>query len=377
MKHLFVARAIYPAEVGGPSNTIFQMAKGLPDATIVSSDRGMSDALKKKFGIKVNKSNHIEGVEMWVMKSLYQQPLSLYMAIWLYKNIKNYQVVHLSSFFAPLSVFAAIICLLFNIKFTLAPRGELYGPALKIKSRMKRLLMYCYCSLYKAASAFIVTSIEEEESLKSITKLKGKKILITPNSYDFTDFPVIDSNKDSFIFLGRIDPIKNLELMVEAYALYKNKTPTPAVLRIGGTGEYNYVKSLKQLVERLGLSSNIIFHGHITGNNKMNFLNRGIALLLLSKSENFGNVVVEALAQGTPVIVSKGTPWKIVEEENVGHYVNYDIDEISNTLIECYNFNNKQDLSIRCSAFARRCFSSDKVMTQFNLNINTLLKEDK
>ena len=44
-------------------------------------------------------------------------------------------------------------------------------------------------------------------------------------------------------------------------------------------------------------------------------------MILPSHSENFGNVVVEALAQKTPVIASKGTPWEILEQHNAGFWV--------------------------------------------------------
>ena len=45
---------------------------------------------------------------------------------------------------------------------------------------------------------------------------------------------------------------------------------------------------------------------------------------LISESENFGNVVIEAMAQGTPVVTSLGTPWSILKENNVGYHIKND-----------------------------------------------------
>ena len=52
------------------------------------------------------------------------------------------------------------------------------------------------------------------------------------------------------------------------------------------------------------------------GEEKNKVIASNMALVLPSKSENFGNVVLEALAQGTPVIASKNTPWQILDLKN-------------------------------------------------------------
>ena len=44
-------------------------------------------------------------------------------------------------------------------------------------------------------------------------------------------------------------------------------------------------------------------------------------MILPSKSENFGNVVIESLIEGTPVIASKGTPWEELDENRCGFHI--------------------------------------------------------
>ena len=46
-----------------------------------------------------------------------------------------------------------------------------------------------------------------------------------------------------------------------------------------------------------------------------------LCLPLMSKSENFGNVIVEALSQGTPAMASKGSPWQQLDEKGAGWWI--------------------------------------------------------
>ena len=80
-----------------------------------------------------------------------------------------------------------------------------------------------------------------------------------------------------------------------------------------------------------------------------------------SESENFGNVVVEALSQSTPVIASKGTPWKILEEENAGWWKDNDPITIGNTIDEA--------LSLSDEKYLEMCDKSyELVRKKYNIN---------
>jgi glycosyltransferase involved in cell wall biosynthesis len=59
---------------------------------------------------------------------------------------------------------------------------------------------------------------------------------------------------------------------------------------------------------------------------------KAYALILPSETENFGNVVVEALNHGTPVIASKGTPWSILETYNAGYHCSNDPELLSKAI---------------------------------------------
>ncbi len=71
-----------------------------------------------------------------------------------------------------------------------------------------------------------------------------------------------------------------------------------------------------------------------------------------SITENFGNVVVESLAQGTPVIASKGTPWQILEETNAGYWIEVDVESIKNCIDTVISLNDYEYQKMRKNAFA-------------------------
>ena len=63
-------------------------------------------------------------------------------------------------------------------------------------------------------------------------------------------------------------------------------------------------------------------------------------------SENFGIVVAEALSYGIPVITTTGTPWKILEENNCGWYIEPQLESLKKALLEAFEIN-KNDYSIK------------------------------
>ena len=108
-----------------------------------------------------------------------------------------------------------------------------------------------------------------------------------------------------FLFLSRIHPKKQLDKLLQALALVKHQHPEyPWQLRIAGSCDPSYLQLLQDEAERLGLANDCHWLGFLEGDDKWRELHQADWFVLPSASENFGISVVEALAAGTPVVIS-------------------------------------------------------------------------
>ncbi len=104
-------------------------------------------------------------------------------------------------------------------------------------------------------------------------------------------------------FLGRLHPKKNIELLIAALTLL----PRQVTLRIAGDGDGDYRRQLEAMVDAAGVGERVTWCGFLTGGAKETFLAEIDLLAMPSRYECFGMVAAEAMAAGTPVLVSPET----------------------------------------------------------------------
>ena len=127
-----------------------------------------------------------------------------------------------------------------------------------------------------------------------------------------------------------------------------------------------YQKNLEALTQTLNIASSVNFLGHLNGEEKNKVIASNMALVLPSKSENFGNVILEAFAQGTPVIASKNTPWNILEEHNAGYWVEANANKLAEAMNSILNLESKKYKQTRENAY-NLCLS--KFDIQSNIHV--------
>ena len=141
--------------------------------------------------------------------------------------------------------------------------------------------------------------------------------------------PQTDVPRLRLLFVGRVAPVKSLPKLIEAWA---KANLAQWELRIVGNGEPAYVEMLKAQAVALGISDQVHFAGPRYGEDLLKEYRSADALALVSETENFGAVVVDALAHGMPVITSTGTRWSEVEERQCGWWVDNDVDSLTKVL---------------------------------------------
>jgi glycosyltransferase involved in cell wall biosynthesis len=178
-------------------------------------------------------------------------------------------------------------------------------------------------SLFSKWIAFHATNEVEKSQIQNKFK-KNKGVYNLPNFMPIASNSY-NGNNGEVLFLGRLNQIKNLESLIEAIFILKSEFGKEVKLSISGEARIESEKAYKQnlinLVEKLKVNKLITFLGQTEGIDKITLLKDSCCLVLPSKSENFGNVVIEALSCGTPVIASLGTPWGALEKEGVGFWV--------------------------------------------------------
>ena len=147
----------------------------------------------------------------------------------------------------------------------------------------------------------------------------NSKVAVIANGIDVEGISLKKSWKRTgkILFLSRIHVKKGINFLMEATAGLKDQMQGYE-LWIAGEGEVGYIKELKQLAGQLGIERRVRFPGGVYGDEKWRLFREADLFVLPTHSENFGIAVAEALACGTPVITTQGTPWQELETRHCG-----------------------------------------------------------
>jgi len=147
---------------------------------------------------------------------------------------------------------------------------------------------------------------------REVAKLFGEGpggVKVIPNGVDVKNLSVKSVTGDQFtgkgpkiMFLGRLVPEKGVQVLIEALPLIKEKYPG-IVLSIAGKGPCE--ADLRSLAHRLGVADSVDFIGFVNDEGRNRLLSESSVAVFPSIYEPFGIVALEAMASGTPVVVSE------------------------------------------------------------------------
>lgn len=314
MRILHVVPSYIPAyRYGGPIKSVHGLCKGLAalghDVHVFTTNvDGPGDS-----DVPLETQVDTDGVKVWYFASKF--PRRLYwsppMAEMLKERITTFDLVHLHSLFLWPTWAAARAARAGHVPYIMSPRGMLVRDLIRKKSRFVKSLWLSLIersNLRHAAALHVTSRLEQEEALRLGYRLPV--IYAVPNGVELDQG--IDSDavlpavqgfltglKTFMLYIGRINWKKGLDRLIPALQ------HIPDVhLVIAGNDEEHYQPALEKLAVLHGVKKRITFTGAVNGADKAALLKNASVLVLPSYSENFGNVVLEAMAQGCPVAVT-------------------------------------------------------------------------
>lgn len=166
----------------------------------------------------------------------------------------------------------------------------------------------------------------------------------------------IPSGTPLVTFLGRLHPIKNLPLLLTAFARVAPRHPA-ARLVLAGPEEGHHAEDVHRLAHRLEIDSRVIRTGLLGEAEKWSLLRRSRVAVLPSQFENFGLAAAEALSVGTPVIATRSTPWSQLTEHRAGWWVESTEEALATALEEA--------LALDAAEFAEWAQRASRLAEQF------------
>lgn len=216
----------------------------------------------------------------------------------------------------------------------------------------------------------------------------AKKInsFVVPNSVDIPERtdgnqirePYNISSKTKLIgVFGRLHPRKGFDMLLPALA--KISSTCDLKLLIVGPDEADYRKELERIVESENLAERVIFTGELSGKELAGAYAAVDMLALPSHGESFGNVIVEAAAQGTPCLISDQVGLKNwVQENEVGRVLPLDVDDWAEALASLKREEiQKRWQPERLVRLARESFSIEAVAKQMLEQYEKILSEHR
>jgi len=315
LKVLHVIPSISPRR-GGPSQAAIEMVNALRlrqvDASIVTTNDDCESLLTD---LPIGGWTSYGGVPVLAFPRwnppigvLKEYIFSSHLNRWLPGNLRNFDIIHVHALFSYPSTVAMMHARRARIPYLLRTIGQL-SPWSLAQSKLRKQLMLKLVerrNLDTASLLHFTTTRERDECFAAFGQ--SFPSLVLPLGVRLPSlFPATKSKRDGLrlLFLSRLHPKKQLEVLLKGLALFQSDFPQAIwQLDIAGAGEPAYLASLQKLAVQLNLSQRCRWLGHVQGDAKISLLQQADWFLLPSAAENFGIAVVEALAAGTPVIVS-------------------------------------------------------------------------
>jgi glycosyltransferase involved in cell wall biosynthesis len=327
MRILSVTETYAPfLEFGGPPVKVRALAQGIAghgnQVTVLTADWGVKERMSAEEASGTDGSpfgwRRVEsGVEaIYLPTWLRYRSLSWNPAVKRFcrERLQNFDLAHIYGLYDFLGPAVADACVKRKIPYVLEPIG-MFVPIVR-SLRLKRVYHALFGRrLFEAASAVVATSEQEVDELAR-GGVAREKIELRRNGVEVpASWPergtfrrglgIVDEAK-LILFLGRLSEKKSPGMLLEAFASLSTEDGARTLhLVFAGPDEGGMKRRLTEMAVQLGVTSQVHFTGPIFAKTKWAAYRDASVFALPSQNENFGNTAAEAMAAGTPVVVTE------------------------------------------------------------------------
>lgn len=290
---------------GGASERTYQISRylGLAGANI--------DLLTTKSHLDREWVSKLSGGNAYFLNALHLRYLFPFGARkWLNQNISNYDVVHISKNWSLLASLTAAVAVKHKIPYVFSGMGFV---AIHNRSKMLKRFYKKYLTIPMIRHASACIAVTEEEKADLINAgANPEKVYVIPNGIIPENFLHKDDehfrkkhslgNRKTMLFIGRMDPIKGVHLIIEAFKCKHHILGEWCLVLVGTQTAYR--KQMERLAVELGLKDSIIFLDPIFGEGKSEAYHAAEFVVVPSIKDAMTIVAPEAACCAKPVLIT-------------------------------------------------------------------------
>jgi len=256
-----------------------------------------------------------EGWKQLASETVHSERLFPVRAVWMQAvlpgTLRRVQpdLCHFTNYLAPLAMSCPYIVTVYDMTVFITPRLHRFKKLVLDRTLIPRVA--------RKAGAIITVSNSARKDILRYLKVPKEKVRVvmgaaSPAFHPITDPALLEAvrarhglHKPYILYVGTIEPRKNLPRLVLAFANLKKRGLPHKLVIVGQSGWHT--EPIYAEIERLGLKSEVIFTGYVPFEDLPAIYTMAEAMAFPSLYEGFGLPVIEAMACGTPVVTSRSS----------------------------------------------------------------------
>lgn len=356
---------------GGVSAWVWTLARHAQDFGVISEIATVEDE-------RTREDADSRGVEVHAFPLTGSQALgtSRPLAEWLMREAGKYDLIHVHGLWQHPGYAARRAAVRHHRPLMISPQGMLEPWALQRSRWKKRLVGMLFERVnLRRADCLQATAVPEAEHFRDFGL--SNPVAIVPLGLEMQDYwttdregsveaqwPELRGHK-RLLFLSRVHPKKGLLMLADAWGELHRQFPDWRLV-ITGPDELGHTQEVRQRIAAVGAADATLFTGPVHGAMKTNLYAAADMFVLPTHSENYGLVVPESLACGTPVITTDATPWTPLPEVGCGWCIPVATRSLVESLQEAMSLDDAQRAEMGCRgrAWVQAHFASEIVAHQ-------------